>query len=82
MVQTLEATIDETGRVSRLEPVRLPAWHRALVTILEEQEDDLTPVQTHAEMTAAHLARCHRLAPGGAGYVSIDLPFIDDGADW
>jgi hypothetical protein len=37
MIKTLEATIDETGRVTLLEPVRLDAAHRALVTILKER---------------------------------------------
>ena len=37
MIQTLEAIIDEQGRVRLLETVRLPAPQRALVTILEEE---------------------------------------------
>ncbi|MFC2016028.1 hypothetical protein ACFLUM_03760 [Chloroflexota bacterium] len=36
MLTTLEAVIDEQGRVSLLESVKLPAVRRALVTILEE----------------------------------------------
>ena len=40
MIQTLEATIDETGQVSLLEPVRLISRRRALVTILEEDAVD------------------------------------------
>ena len=36
MVTTIEAVIDEQGRVSLLKSVRLPAVRRALVTILEE----------------------------------------------
>ena len=37
MIQTVEAVIDELGRVKLLEDVRLPEARRALVTILEEE---------------------------------------------
>jgi len=37
MIQTVEAVIDENGRVYLLEDVRLPEARRALVTILEEE---------------------------------------------
>ena len=37
MIQTVEAVIDEKGRVQLLENVRLPEARRALVTILEEE---------------------------------------------
>ena len=37
MIRTVEATIDEHGRVHLLEGVELPAPRRALVTILEEE---------------------------------------------
>jgi hypothetical protein len=36
-MQTIEAIIDEQGRVRLLEAVRIPAPRRALVTILEEE---------------------------------------------
>lgn len=36
MIRTVEATIDEQGNVRLLEPVKLPATRRALVTILED----------------------------------------------
>ena len=36
MIQALEADIDEKGRVSLREPVRLPAARRAIVTVLDE----------------------------------------------
>jgi len=36
MIRTVEAVIDEDGRVRLLEDVHLPARRRALVTILEE----------------------------------------------
>jgi hypothetical protein len=36
MVRTVEALIDERGRVELLEPLNLPYPRRALVTILEE----------------------------------------------
>ncbi|HEY0319338.1 MAG TPA: hypothetical protein VGC66_00045 [Pyrinomonadaceae bacterium] len=37
MIQTIEAVIDENGKVHLLEAVRLPEARRALVTILEEE---------------------------------------------
>ncbi len=37
MIQTIEAVIDEQGKVQLLENVRLPQIRRALVTILEEK---------------------------------------------
>ena len=37
MIQTVEAIIDQNGNVQLLEPVKLPASRRALVTILEEE---------------------------------------------
>ena len=36
MIQTVEAVINEDGKVRLLESVRLPEARRALVTILEE----------------------------------------------
>jgi hypothetical protein len=36
MIRTLEAVIDESGRVSLLEQVKLSRARRALVTVLEE----------------------------------------------
>ena len=82
MIQTIEATIDESGHVRLLEAVRLPTRRRALVTILEEECDDLAPPQTLAQMAAAHHARSQRMRAGEGAYVSVDLPFVDDGADW
>jgi hypothetical protein len=37
MIQTVEAVIDEQGKVQLLQSVRLPQSRRALVTILEEE---------------------------------------------
>lgn len=37
MMQTVEATIDEQGNVHLLEPIRLRAARRALVTILGDE---------------------------------------------
>ncbi|MDX1252033.1 MAG: hypothetical protein IDH49_07255 [Gammaproteobacteria bacterium] len=36
MIRTVEAIIDEQGRVRLLESISLPEAHRALVTILDE----------------------------------------------
>ena len=40
MIQTIEAVIDEQGKVKLLQNVRLPRGRRALVTILEEKLAD------------------------------------------
>ncbi len=37
MIRTVEATIDEQGNVTLLEPVQLTSIRRALVTILEDE---------------------------------------------
>ena len=37
MIETIEAIIDEEGKVKLLQSVRLPQSRRALVTILEEE---------------------------------------------
>ena len=39
MIRTVEAEVDEQGNVRLLEPVRLPARRRALVTVLEDRPD-------------------------------------------
>ena len=38
MMQTIEAVIDTRGRVSLLEEVKLKRKHRALVTILDDEQ--------------------------------------------
>ncbi len=45
MLQTFEAVIDKQGRIRLVEPIKLPAGQRVLVTILER------PV-THVPETA------------------------------
>ena len=54
MLRTVEAVIDERGRVHLLEPVELPAARRALVTILEDE-----PAIAHetASLSEAALAK-------------------------
>ena len=51
-MQTIEAVIDETGKVRLLEDIRLPFGRRALVTILEE-ESDLPPAELACVSEAA-----------------------------
>jgi hypothetical protein len=55
MIKTIEAVIDEDGKVSLLESVRLPAVRRALVTILEEAP--LREMSETALLSEAALAR-------------------------
>lgn len=38
MIRTIEAVIDQQGKVHLLENIQLPEAHRALVTILEEEK--------------------------------------------
>jgi len=40
MIQTVEAVIDEQGKVKVLRDVLLPRGRRALVTVLEEKPDE------------------------------------------
>lgn len=54
MIQTVEAIIDENGKVHLLEAVNLTASRRALVTILEEEP--ATTVSETALLTEAALA--------------------------
>ena len=54
MIKTIEAVIDEQGKVSLLESVRLPTVRRALVTILEEMP--LSRVSETALLSEAALA--------------------------
>lgn len=41
MIRTIEATVDDSGRVRLTEPLRVSGTHRALVTVLDEP-----PVET------------------------------------
>ena len=46
MIQTVEAVIDEQGKVRLLEDVHLSQPRRALVTILEDQPPAIEEIQT------------------------------------
>ena len=54
MPETYEAVIDHTGAIRLLEPVSLPALHRALVTVLDDEAEP-TALET-AMMSEAALA--------------------------
>lgn len=45
MTRTFEAIIDEKGKIRLLDPVKLPASSRVLITII----DDTVPVQVNEE---------------------------------
>ena len=45
MLETVEGTIDQVGRVVLIEKVSLRRRHRALVTILDEMEDKVEPFE-------------------------------------
>jgi hypothetical protein len=55
MIRTLEAVIDEDGKVHLLEQIELPLVRRALVTILEEEPISLP--ETAAYLSEPSLAR-------------------------
>ena len=55
MVRTVEAIVDEEGRVRLLEAIHLPAARRALVTILEDEP--LAQSHETALISEAALAR-------------------------
>jgi hypothetical protein len=85
MIQTFEATVDESGRIELLEPIRLRSRRRALVTILDTElpdAADLAPEQTQAQMAAMHFKRKERLARSETGMADVTVPMIDDAADW
>lgn len=46
MIQTVEAVIDENGKVQLLEDVQLPEARRALVMILDEEPNSAAPETT------------------------------------
>lgn len=39
MIQTVEAMIDQSGRLRLLQPIALPAMRRAIVTILDDEPE-------------------------------------------
>lgn len=45
MMQTIEAVIDEKGKIHLLEPVNLEAPHRVFITILPNQPKDEKPAE-------------------------------------
>jgi len=54
MIKTVEAVIDDQGRVRLLEPVKIARTQRALVTILEEEPaPDLQDVTRLSERALA-----------------------------
>ena len=56
MLRTLEAVIDADGRVKFKEPLRLGCSHRAIVTILEQVEEEDTGVSETALLSEQALA--------------------------
>ncbi len=49
MKQTVEAIIDEQGRIRLMEPVKVKGVHRALVTILDEAPVEMDEATRLAE---------------------------------
>ena len=56
MLRTIEAVIDEQGSVRLLEPIRLPAERRALVTILELEYEPVINIPETALLSEPALA--------------------------
>ena len=84
MIQTLEAKIDADGRVSLLEPVKLPAGRRALVTVLDESPaPDSPPLEGSglecALMSEASLAEIWDTPEEDAAWQHLgELPLLAD----
>jgi hypothetical protein len=75
MLRTLEATIDETGRVQLNEPVVLSGRSRALVTILEEPD----AVNECAILSEAALAEGWSGTEADAAWKHLaDLPDLEE----
>ncbi len=53
MKQTVEAIIDEQGRIRLVEPVDIKGVHRALVTILDEPPVEMDETTQLAEKSLA-----------------------------
>lgn len=71
-MQTLEATIDEVGKVKLLAEIRLPSRRRALLTILDEEPPHDSPELKKERLFAA----LEKLAE------SDIFPDIDDPVQW
>lgn len=53
MMQTLEATLDESGHIHFAEPIKISGMRRVLVTLLEASNEDGTPSSTHLKKIPA-----------------------------
>lgn len=67
-MQTLEATIDRKGKVRLLTEIRLPKERRALLTILDEEPQDLP------EANKERLLRAFKEAQKANLFKDIDDP--------
>jgi hypothetical protein len=67
MIRTVEAIIDEKGRVSLLEPVRPSTARRALVTILEEEPIAETALLSPLRRPDGQPTAARRLSPCVSG---------------
>jgi len=48
----------------------------------KRQAAEIRPGQTIEEMATRHRARMAADSAEGPSYADVDLPFVDDGADW
>ena len=53
MIRTIEAVVDEGGRVQLAEPVDIKGLHRALVIILEERPSEVMETALLSEQSLA-----------------------------
>ena len=70
-MQTLEATVDKTGRVKLLTKISLPNDRRALLTILDEE-----PQKSHGDRNEKLFAAFKKLAEKDI------FPDIGDPVEW
>lgn len=57
MIRTIEAIIDDSGRVKLAEPLRVSGSHRALVTILDEPPAEMLETALLAESSLSDWSR-------------------------
>ena len=75
MLQTIEAVIDEKGRLRILEPIELPKMRRVIITILNEEPSEETVNFALRSQKIITLEQQH--AQGYANHPSIKDEFTE-----
>ena len=53
MLQSIEAVVDQNGALRILEPITLPRFRRVIITILEDESEDLANLAELSEVALA-----------------------------